>query len=404
MSVLLSLVMVLLITGCSTPRVAAPKINLLVIVADDLGYSDLGCYGGEIATPQLDALAAGGVRLTRFYNAARCCPSRASVLTGQYPHRVGLGHMVKDLGQPGYTGRLAPEARTMAQTLAPAGYRSFLSGKWHLGTDDPTQHGFEEFYGTLTSARTFWNDAQFLRLPAGRKARAYVDGEFYSSDALTDHALDFIDLGRRTPERPWFVYLAYHAPHFPLHAPKEDIARYADRYHGGWDKLRAERFERMQRLGIIGAGATLSPGSPHWNWGANEPAANPAWDTLPPDRRADLARRMAIYAAMIDRMDQNIGRLVTNLRANGELDRTLIVFLSDNGACAEWDPSGFDGKSGPDNQLHRGADLERMGGPDTYHSAGSGWANVSNTPWRLYKHYTHEGGIASPGIVHWPAG
>lgn len=384
--------------------IAAERPNILLIVADDLGFSDLGCYGGEIETPNLDALAASGLRLTRFYTTGRCCPSRASILTGQYPHRVGLGHMTQDLGLPGYRGRVSDDAVTIAQALGPAGYRSFISGKWHLGTDDPTKHGFEEFYGTLTSPKTFWDPDHFLRLPAGRARKEYRPESFYGTDAVTDHALEFIRLGRETPDKPWFLYLAYHAPHFPLQAPKEDIAKYADRYHEGWDVARDRRLARMKKLGIVSGDTELTPRSPFTDYGEVNTGQNPAWDTLPEARRLDLARRMAIYAAMVDRMDQNIGLIIENLRAAAELENTLIVFLSDNGACAEWDPHGFDITSSPNNILHTGDEIEKMGGPESYHSAGSGWANVSNTPWRLYKHYNHEGGISSPGIVHWPAG
>mgnify|MGYP002629983742 CR=1 FL=1 len=383
---------------------AANQPNILLIVADDLGFSDLGCYGGEIRTPNLDQLAGNGVRLTQFYTTSRCCPSRASILSGQYPHRVGLGHMTKDINRPGYRGRISENAVTIAQVLQGAGYRSFISGKWHLGTEDPTKHGFEEFYGTLVSAKTFWDADHFLRLPTNRKRRVYAEGTFYGTDAITDHALEFIGLARQTPKRPWFLYLAYNSPHFPLHAPKEDIERYRDRYTTGWDAARESRLKRMKELGIVPENTELSPRSPYWNYGETKTGTNPAWDTLSTDRRQDLARRMAIYAAMIDRMDQNIGRLIADLKAKGELENTLIVFTSDNGACAEWDPRGFDGKSSNDNILHRGKELDRMGGPGTYHSAGSGWANASNTPWRLYKHFNHEGGLSAPCIAHWPAG
>ncbi len=378
--------------------------NILLIVADDLGYSDLGCYGGEIDTPTLDRLAGNGTKLTQFYNTGRCCPSRASILTGQYPHRVGLGHMTKDIGQPGYRGRVSPEARTIAEVLSKADYRSFIAGKWHLGTNDPTRHGFEEFYGTLVSAKRFFDPTHLIRLPEGRTSRHYEEGEFYATDAVTDHAIDFLNLARETPERPWFLYLAYHAPHFPLHAPREEIVKYADRYQGGWDRLRSERLDRMKRMGIVDESVALSPRSRYWNYGETVVGENPAWDSLSQERQRDLARRMAIYAAMVDRMDQQIGRLVSDLKASGELDDTLIVFTSDNGACAEWDPRGFDGKSSNDNILHEGAALELMGSKGTYHSVGSGWANASNTPWRLYKHFNHEGGIASPCIIHWPNG
>jgi arylsulfatase len=384
---------------------AAERPNILYILADDLGFSDLGCFGGDINTPVLDSLAANGVRLTQFYNTGRCCPSRAAILTGQYPHRVGLGHMTtNDLGRPGYRGVVSDEAQTIAQVLAPAGYRSFMSGKWHLGTPDPTRHGFEEFYGTLVSAKRFFDPDHLIRMPSGRQAREYPPGEFYATDAVTDHALDFLKAARQTPDQPWFLYLAYNAPHFPLHAPQDEIAKYADRYHGGWDRLRENRLKRMKKLGIVSRDTRLSPRS-HWrNYGETKTGVNPAWDTLPEDRRRDLARRMAIYAAMIDRLDQQLGRVIDDLKAADEFDNTLIVFTSDNGACFEWDPFGFDIKSSNQNILHTGDMLNEMGKTGTFHSVGSGWANASNTPWRLYKHFNHEGGIASPGIVHWPAG
>ena len=384
---------------------AADKPNILYILADDLGFSDLGCFGGEIETPVLDSLAEGGVRLTQFYNTGRCCPSRAAILTGQYPHQVGLGHMTtNDLGRPGYRGIVSSDAQTIAQVLKPAGYRSFISGKWHLGTPDPTGNGFEEFYGTLVSAKRFFDPDHLVRFPEGRQARQYPDGEFYATDAVTDHALDFLKLARETPGQPWFLYLAYHAPHFPLHAPKEDIAKYADRYHGGWDQLRDERLERMKEMGIVATDTKLTPRSTWRNYGETKTGTNPAWDDLPEDRRLDLARRMAIFAAMVDRMDAQLGRVIDDLKAAGEFENTLIVFTSDNGACFEWDPFGFDIKSSNGNILHTGDMLDEMGTPGTFHSVGSGWANAGNTPWRMYKHFVHEGGIASPGIVHWPDG
>ncbi|MDF1755432.1 MAG: arylsulfatase [Verrucomicrobiales bacterium] len=383
----------------------AEKPNILYILADDLGFSDLGCFGGEIETPVLDSLAAGGIRLTQFYNTGRCCPSRAALLSGQYPHRVGLGHMTtNDLNRPGYRGFIAPEATTIAEALTPAGYRSFIAGKWHLGTPDPTQHGFEEFYGTLVSAKRFFDPDHLVRKPNGRFPRQYGEDEFYATDAVTDHAIDFLNIARETPDKPWFLYLAYNAPHFPLHAPKEEIAKYANRYHGGWDQLREERLKRMKALKIVPEDTKLSPRSTWQNYGETKTGTNPAWDSLPEDRRLDLARRMAIYAAMVDRLDQQIGRVIADLKSEKELDNTLIVFTSDNGACFEWDPFGFDIVSSNQNILHKGDQLDEMGGPGTFHSVGSGWANAGNTPWRMYKHFNHEGGIASPGIVHWPEG
>jgi arylsulfatase len=393
----------LLIGGLASVASPQERPNLLLIVADDLGYSDLGCFGGEIETPQLDSLAVGGVRLTQFYNAGRCCPSRAALLTGQYPHRVGLGHMTTDLGQIGYRGRVSEDAITIAERLRRVGYRTFLSGKWHLGTADPTEQGFEEFFGTLASAKTFWDADHYLRLPLGRPRREYRQGEFYGTDALVDHAIDFLASARSSPGKPWFLYLAFNAPHFPLQAPAREIAKYADVYRVGWDVIRSRRLARMKQIEIVEPDTKLSPRSPYWDWGEPEPRPNPPWDELPADRRGDLARRMAIYAAMVDRLDQAVGRLLADLKVHGEFDNTLILFTSDNGACFEWDPFGFDIRSSPNNILHWGDELEPMGGPGTFHSVGSGWANASNTPWRMYKHYNHEGGIASPGIVHWPA-
>jgi arylsulfatase len=396
----------------AAPAADAPPVsrpNILLLLADDLGFSDLGCYGGEIRTPALDRLAANGVRSTRFYNSARCCPSRASLMTGQYPHAVDF---------PGMSGSLPDRCVTIPEALRSAGYMTFMSGKWHLGKPGPVARGFEEYFGLLAGYGSFWTPALYTRLPADRPARPYPEGSFYATDAITDHALDFIAAARKAG-KPYFLYLAYNAPHFPLHARPEEIARYADVYTAGWDAVRERRHQRQKELGLVDPRWPLpprsvippNPVSTKHGW-ADKP--NPAWSELPPDRQADLARRMAVFAAMVDRMDQGIGRVVADLEKNGELEKTLIFFLSDNGACAEWDPHGFDvlanvnaanlGTTRGDNLLHAGAELERMGGPGTYHSTGSGWANASNTPMRLYKHYSHEGGINTPFIAHWPAG
>src|SRR5437868_929234 len=216
---------------------ARSKPNILVILADDLGYSDLGCYGGEIRTPNLDRLAADGLRLTQFYNGARCCPSRASLLTGLYPHQAGVGHMTADLGRPGYRGHLNDRCVTIAEVLRADGYRTYLSGKWHLGTPDPVARGFDEAFKMDGGFRTCWDERAFVRLPEGRPKRAYADGAFYATDAITDYALDFLADARKA-DKPFFLYLAYNAPHFPLHAPKEEIAKYAKLYEKGWDKVR----------------------------------------------------------------------------------------------------------------------------------------------------------------------
>ena len=377
--------------------------NILLILADDLGYSDLGCFGSEIETPALDSLAADGVRLTHFYTTGRCCPSRAALLTGQYPHRVGLGHMAgNDLDRPGYRGRVAEDAVTLAETLSENGYRTFMSGKWHLGTADPTNHGFEQFYGTLVSAKRYFDPDHLTRLPRGQRSRNYQRTNYYATDAVTDHALDFLDHARTTPDKPFFLYLAYHAPHFPLHAPVEVIRKYKSRYVNGWDQLRTERLVKMKELGVIPPNTKLSARSTWKNYGETKTGTNPAWNTLTESRKKDLARRMAIYAAMVDRMDQQIGRVIQFLKDRNQLSNTLIIFTSDNGACFEWDPFGFDVTSSNENKLHEGSELEQMGSRGTYHSLGSGWANACNTPWRLYKHFNHEGGVASPAIIHWP--
>jgi arylsulfatase len=406
-SIDVALLTTILLCSCSpAEKKATPNKspNIVLIVADDLGYSDLGSYGSEIETPNLDRLAYNGVRMTSFYTTGRCCPSRASILTGLYSHRVGLGHMIANLNQPGYQGRVSDDAVTIAQVLQNSGYRTFMSGKWHLGTNDPTQHGFEEYYGTLVSAQTFWDPNHYTRRPTHREARRYEAGKFYGTTALTDYALDFLEEARSTPDKSWFLYLAYNAPHFPLQAPRETIEKYAETYQVGWDTIRQQRFHRMKELGVIPEATVLTPRSEYWDWAETEAQVIPAWNDVPQDRKPDLAKRMAIFAAMIDVMDQNIGRLIADLEVKNELENTLIIFLSDNGACAEWDPYGFDIKSSPDNILYQGKEIQKMGSAESYHSVGSGWANASNTPWRLYKHFNHEGGISSPFIAHWPSG
>ena len=387
---------------------AAERPNVLLVLADDLGFSDVGCYGGEIATPTLDALAANGVRFRQFYNCTRCCPTRASLLTGLYPHQAGVGDMTGDDGQPGYRGFPQPNTVTIAEVLRRAGYHTSMVGKWHLGgpkRPGPTDRGFDEFYGMIGGFNSCFQENPFYtRLPAGRAKRPYPKDAFYSTDAFGDYALDFLALARRE-RKPFFQYLAFNAPHFPLHAKPEDIQKYADTYAVGWDRLREARHAKQLELGLFSKGTPLSPRSPFTTRrDFLRTGANPAWDTLPADRRADLARRMAVFAAMVECMDRNIGRVVADLKSHGELENTLILFLSDNGACAEWDPFGFDGSSGPKNILHTGEQLAAMGGPRTYHSYGSGWANAGNTPFRLYKHDCYEGGVRTPLIAHWPKG
>jgi arylsulfatase len=416
-----------------------PRPNILIILADDVGFSDLGCYGGEIRTPNLDALAADGLRFTQFYNCARCCPARASLLTGLYPHQAGIGLMTSDRGAsfpgagdqgeafPGYRGSLNANCVTIAQVLKTAGYHTAAVGKWHVGDSvPPTTRGFDDFYGFIRGyAVDSWEPRMMIRLPEGRPERRYAPGEFFATDALTDHALDFIG-DMHKDGAPWMLYLAYQAAHFPVQSRPEDMTGYAQLYAQGWDKIRDERLARQKTLGLLSEGTSLTPRSQipkpaiSKRMGSmTDDGKNPAWDSLPADRRADLAQRMAVYAGMVSGMDRNIGRIVAALRNSGQLDNTLIFFMSDNGACAEWEPFGFEMKPTDDpqpgtginqgtqalpNKLYTGDELQHMGGPGSRPSYGSGWANASNTPWRMYKHYDHEGGISSPFIVHWPAG
>lgn len=381
---------------------SARRPNVLLILADDLGWSDVGCYGSEIRTPNLDALANDGLRFTQFYNSARCSPSRAALLTGLNPHQVGV---------PVLSTPLNDRCVTLAEVLKPAGYHTYMVGKWHLSEQQtPIMRGFEEFYGMLGGFNTYWKEnPYYTRLPADHPKRLYQPGAFYSTDVFGDYALDFMNQGHASGQ-PWLLYLAFNAAHFPLGAPEEAIAKYETMYRQkGWDAIRADRLARQKQLGLVPADLALTPRSVvpsnfinrQTGWADKE---NPAWDSLPADRQADLARRMAVYAASIEIMDRNIGRLIAHLKETGEWNNTLICFLSDNGACAEWDPYGFDKLDSPLNILHTGEELKKVGGPDSYVSYGSGWANVGNTPWRLYKHYAQEGGIRTPMIVHWPAG
>lgn len=395
-------------SGASTRQ----RPNILLILADDLGYSDLGCFGGEISTPNLDRLASSGVRFTQLYSSARCCPSRAALLTGQHPHATGMGNMVGGQareGFAGYTGRVSERAKFLPAVLREAGYTALMCGKWHLGQPGPVARGFDEFYGMIHGFDSFWDSSKYTRLPQGRPSAKASQPVFHATDAITDHALDFLNTARQSPAKPWFLYLAYNAPHFPLHAPADLIDKYQGVYEQGWDSIREKRLAKMKSIGLARAAWSLPPRSvvgPNRVSTPNgwAPKRNPAWEAVPAERRSDLARRMAVFAAMVDQMDRNIGRVTSDLSAKGELDNTLILFCSDNGACAEWDPWGFDIRSGPENVLHTGEKLRQMGQPGTYHSYGSAWANASNTPWSLYKHYTHEGGISGPCIAHWPRG
>lgn len=390
----------------------ATKPNIVLILNDDMGYSDLGCYGGEVQTPNLDRLAAGGVRFSQFYNTARCSPSRASLLTGLHPHQTGIGVLTYDMGPEGYAGDLNRRCVTIAEALKPSGYRSYLSGKWHVAnnlkqpTDSwPMQRGFDEFYGTIIGAGSFYDPNTLTRGNENIEHEAKAPGFFYT-DAISDNAVDMIRRHRQAhPDQPFFQYVAYTAPHWPLHAHDDDIARYKGRFDKGWDKLREERLARLVASGILDKAWPLSDRDP----------TQPAWDLA--KHKDWLLRCMEVYAAQIDRMDQGIGRILAALEQQGQLDNTLVIFLADNGACAEDIPDDLTMEELVDRLMiakshtrtgepvQFGNDPAVLPGPEnTYQSYGRAWANLSNSPFRLYKHWIHEGGISTPLIVHWPNG
>ncbi|BCM92596.1 arylsulfatase [Abditibacteriota bacterium] len=366
--------------------------NIVVIMADDMGYSDLGCYGSEINTPNLDKLAQGGVRFTQFYNTARCCPTRASLLTGLYPHEAGVGHMTEErVGAdgnvlPGYEGHLNNQCVTIAEALHGAGYFTAMTGKWHVGQNFgvvPWNRGFD---------RSLNSPGGGFYFPDGPKASLFYNGQnvhqrdaplpkqWYSSDLWTDFGLRFVDEAKQA-KKPFFLYVAENAPHFPLQAPAADIARWRGKYKAGWDKLRQARYERQIKMGLVDKKWPLSPRLP----------VVPAWDTLTPAQKDRYDNIMAIYAAVVEHMDSSIGRLIDGLKQRGELDNTLILFLSDNGGNAE---SGVPGRL-------EGAS---PGNAASTVFVGQCWATLNNTPLVRYKHFTDEGGISAPLIAHWPQG
>lgn len=370
---ILTLLTALLLLPLSALHAAANKPNILIILADDLGWSDLGCYGGEIRTPNLDSLAAGGLRFTQFYTSTRCCPSRASLLTGLYPHQAGIGLMTSDQAAkypgagdkgeafPGYRGALNANCVTIAQVLKPTGYRTAAAGKWHVGNSEPpTKRGFDDFYGFVGGYGVdSWEPRMMKRLPEGRPQRSYQPGEFFATDAITDHALDFL-ADMRKAGAPWLLYVGYQAPHFPVQSKREDMTGYPEIYARGWDKIREQRLTKQKKIGLLPESTALTPRSKithpvasrrlgSWTDDGN----NPSWDSLPADRRADLAQRMAVFAGMVTGMDRNIGRLIADLRASGQLDNTLILFLSDNGACASGSHSVRDAADAESRARHR---------------------------------------------------
>ena len=371
--------------------------NIVVILCDDMGYSDLGCYGGELPTPNLDALAAGGLRFTQFYNTARCCPTRASLLTGLYPHQAAVGHMVSaSPGLDGYVGDLSRNALTIAEAMKLADYGTYMVGKWHVtplakgNTTDgnpsqhnwPRQRGFDRYYGIIGGSANYFDPASLARDNTPVKADSdpeYKPAQYYLTNAISDHAVKFVnEHAAQKPGQPFFMYVAYTAAHWPLHAPEDEIAKFKGKYDGGYDPTRKARFARERELGLLDPRWELSPQVGDW-----AAVKDKAWE----------ARCMEVYAAQVSIMDRGVGAIVDSLKKNNLLDNTLILFLQDNGACAE-----TTGRKGAD-----GASPPMPGPKETWIGYGENWANVSDTPFRYYKHFVHEGGISTPLIAHWPA-
>ena len=415
---LLSLVAAPLFSQENQPNLKKP--NILVILTDDMGYSDIGCFGSEIKTPNIDKLASNGVRFTHFYNTARCSPTRASLLTGLYPHQAGMGHLANNnFDEDGYRDDLSKNAVTMAEVFKSAGYSTYLTGKWHISkgiTPDgdksnwPLQRGFQRFFGTLNGSGSYYDPGTLV---SNNKFIA-PGKDFYYTNAISDTTVKFIH--EHPKGKPFFFYVAYTAAHWPLHAPENEVQKYKGKYDKGWDTIREQRFEKLKKLGIIGKECILT----------ERGVSIPAWKDE--KMKQWQVRRMEVYAAMIDVMDQGIGRIVTALEKKGELENTIIFYMHDNGGCAE--PVGTDKMEIPlteeqkilhplpydsvfygkqpkysrDGRYVRSGRGVMAGGPDSWVAYGEEWANVSNTPYRLYKHFTHEGGIASPLIVTWPKG
>ena len=392
------------------------KPNIVLILADDMGFSDIGCYGSEIRTPNLDSLASDGVRFTQMYNCARCCPTRASLLTGLNPHQAGVGHMVNNRGYPPYQGYLNDSCVTIPEVLKPAGYRTLMSGKWHVGgsylanrpetwepgTPDhplPVERGFDEHYGMVGGGGSYFHPPFMIHnrmlIDPGREP------DYYLTDAISEEAVRMVRESCEQKE-PFFLYAAYTAPHWPLHALPEDIEKYRGKYaKGGWDALRTARHEELKGSGILSRDWDISP----------RDTQAPAWDEVREKEWEDL--RMAVYSAQVDRLDQGIGRIVSELKAQGVFDNTIIFFLSDNGGCAEFlaeesnrkEPFRYSIPTPDGRSMRIGNTPTILPGPDdTFASYDLPWANASNSPFRLFKHWVHEGGIATPFIVHWPAG
>lgn len=426
---LLSVSLVLLGSIFSSITIAqkALRPNIILIMSDDMGFSDIGCYGSEINTPSLDKLAAGGLRFTQFYNTARCCPTRASLMTGLYMHQAGIGHMMNDRGHDGYRGDLNRQCVTIAEVLKTAGYSTYMAGKWHVTKHTkptgpkhnwPMQRGYDRFYGTIHGAGSFYDPNSLTR--DNTQISPYNDPEYqpeqyYYTDAISDHTVRYIaDHQKQSKDKPFFIYVAYTAAHWPMHALAKDVAKYKGKYDEGYEAIRKARFDRVKKLGLVEPKWKLTQQAGNW-----DSAKNKAWE----------ARCMEVYAAMVDNMDQGIGRIVAELEKHNQMENTLIFFLQDNGGCAEGLGRRSRGKFTKrtekpplkpmaketlqtgmiPRQTRDGYPVIQgpgiMPGPaDTYIAYGRAWANVSNTPFREYKHWVHEGGISTPLIVHWPKG
>ena len=394
--------------AASAQAAPAKRPNILLIVADDLGYTDLGAYGAEISTPNLDKLASGGVKMTGFYASPFCSPTRSMLMSGSDNHLVGFGDMAELMlpeqrGKPGYEGNLNERVVPMAQVLKDAGYRTAMAGKWHLGVKEeysPASSGFEQSYAMVMGGASHWGDQSgIVAMDPAKPPKAIYrengkaidiprDG-FYSSQAFTDKLLDYLKSGEKSG-KPFFGYLAFTAPHWPLHAPDADIAKYEGRYKEGYDKLRKERLERMKRLGIVPADTPVYEGHAHW----------PKWESLTPAQQEAEARRMTVYSAMVDHMDRQIGRVLDYLKATGELDNTFIFFMSDNGADGN---SVYDvGRTREWIEKDMDNSTANTGKPGSFIEYGPGWAQVGSTPFKLYKSFMYEGGIAVPAIAWGP--
>lgn len=354
-------------------RQAQDRPNIVLIMTDDLGFADIGPYGGEIDTPNLDRLAAGGVRFQQFYNTAKCAQTRATLLSGRYFPEVGFR-------PPNRT------SATIAEVLGASGYHTFMSGKWHL-RGDPMDHGWDRYFGHYAGTVNFHTGRAYrgeqIELKLGRDDWFAEEG-FYTTDVKTDFALQFLQEDNDpNDDKPFLLYMAYNAPHYPLQAKQADVEKYMDRYTEGWDELRRERHARQLELGIIPEGTLLSP----------RPPEVPAWSTLSEEQKAEHILTMATYAGMVDCVDQNIGRIIQHLESTGEFDNTIFIFLTDNGGC-------------PFQRTEEETRANKLDPwlVESYWTYDEGWAHASNTPFRWYKQNQHEGGIASPFIVHWPAG